>query len=119
MAIELEVRWLDSADIDYLPNWVPDAPEKVFFQVGITVGESGQDGASVFQAIIATPEGIASKASETPDFEFPDRNLIVLRRYSFSALQERIASIVAKCARHTWEDSAICLNRFFHWEHER
>ena len=115
--LKLEMRNFCSADVDDPSVWEPAPDDEVFFQLEFEVAEIGRRGGNVFQATVATPEGLRWFADkfESP---FPDRGLLVMDEYSWSSLNSRLESILVHCAGATWQESVDCLRLYFLWEYE-
>lgn len=120
MSIELEIRWLRSPDVNDLRNWQPSSPQEIFYPLEIDLGQKGFEGANVFDVLVATPEALQKHWDEykRSNRQFPDRNLLVFGEYSWNLVHERVKKIVKSCERDTWQESVVCLNRYFRWEYE-
>jgi len=90
----------------------------VYFQLEIEIGEEGKAGGHLFQLVAATPEGLLAIGRRYPARGFPDRALLVFSEYRWEALVERVERIVTRCTRSTWDESVLCLQRYFEWEYE-
>jgi len=116
--MKLEIRDFSSADIDDVWNWNPSSHEDVFFQLEFEIGEVGQLGGNLFQLVIATPEGIRKFSKEFGTNRVPNRNLLVIGDFDWKSLVRKLEEIIQSCERATWNESIICLQRFFQWEYE-
>lgn len=112
MMITPRIYDLHSTDID-LETWSPEDGDLVSFGLTLDIG-SGGEGADEFQVLIASAESLVA------DGPASGKATILVDRdsYSFSAVEELLASIVASCARPTWEGAALALSRHFLWEYE-
>ena len=115
--MKLEIRDYSSGDLDRVWDWVPNKADAVYFHLAIEIGEAGNQGGDFFDLVVATPEGLREYSKEF-GVELPDRCLLVFSEYGWSALVRRLESILESCARDTWEESVLCLQRYFHWEYE-
>ena len=114
----LEITNYHSADVDLVWEWNPSRLDEVFFQLSFEVSEKGQRGGTVFQVVIATPEGIRATFERFGPAGVPDRNLIVMCEYSWDAALDMLKSVVKKCECPSWEQSMEKLSRYFLWEYE-
>jgi hypothetical protein len=112
----LEIRSIHSADIDEIWSWQPARPEEVFFVLHLDIGEVGDERSDSFQVVIATPEGIQAKILQVGGII--DRNLIVLKEYSWDMLIQHLDLILAHCKADSWTDTVIKLQKYLRWEYE-
>ena len=116
MAITLEVLNYSSPDVSDLIKWDPESPNEILFCLEMEIGEKGKEGGHLFQVLVATPEAIrhfCKKYDRTVD-----RNLLIILDYSWTEIDMRIRRIVESCCRDNWNNSMLCLNRYFKWEYE-
>jgi hypothetical protein len=112
----LKLIGISSTDVIHLRDWIPASRDEVYVTLFIEIGVPERPRGNFFQAVIATPEGLRRHAEEHS--EIPDRNLLLCLDYNWTDVEERIARIVASCARDTWGESVACLQRYFEWEYE-
>lgn len=114
--IVLEVKDYYSADVDQVWLWKPQREQPIYYHLAISIGMVRDDRSDDFQVIIATPEGLAARTEG--ENVLSDRNLIVLREYSWQAVEASLEPILERCAAASWHESVIRLQRYFLWEYE-
>jgi hypothetical protein len=128
-----------SADVSDLASWSPDSLADIYFGLELSIGIAREEGADLFQVLVATPEALRKYSSYTPhmlgrpceatrDFEranphllgryFPARNMLVVMDYSWPDIRSVLEGIVDSCAGDSWDEIASKLSRYFHWEYE-
>jgi len=117
MNIELEIKDWFSSDINEIWNWVPKNNSDLYFTLDIEIGEVGKSEGSIFQIVIATPEGIRCNSNIRNNI-LSDRNLLILRNYDWDSVQKHLRKIVKSCSATTYEQSMLKLQRYFLWEYE-
>ena len=115
--MKLEIRDYHSVDVDQVWNWKPSADEDVYFHLEIEVAETGQEGGTLFQMVVATPKGLSWFAQQYKQ-PIPDRGLLILDQYSWQTVLARLERIVERCTQESWKESIECLSRYFLWEYE-
>jgi len=128
MAIKLEIRDYFSSDVDDLEGWHPATSSDVYFPLEIGIGEVGITGEHLFQAIIATPEGLikhhTGKALEAFNIlqrmgeESGKNALVIVDGYNWSKILSKLEKMVLECEKESWDESLDCLRKNFFWEYE-
>tara|TARA_R110002111_G_scaffold100976_6_gene156542 strand:+ start:102550 stop:102933 length:384 start_codon:yes stop_codon:yes gene_type:complete len=120
--MKLEISNFSTMLIPEAWDWVPKQADEVYFSCEFNIEPDDCSAAGHnFFIIVATPEGLAKKAMEfdTTDEKFIiDRNLIIMKNYSWGAFVDHLNEIVTACTRETWNESVLCLQRYFLWEFE-
>jgi hypothetical protein len=114
--IKLEIRSYYSSDVEVDSS--ESVSESMWFPLQLEIGCSGRIGADIFDAMVATPEGLRGKAVPDDTGALSVRGLLVFREFSWSSLRRTIDVILAQCQAETWEESVLRLQRFFFWEYE-
>lgn len=112
----LKLMGISSTDVIHLRDWIPADRDEVYVTLFIEIGAEGRPRGNFFQVVLATPEGLRRHAEEHG--EIPDRNILICLDYDWTEVEERVARIVASCARDSWGESVACLQRYFEWEFE-
>jgi hypothetical protein len=116
--MRLYAKSVSSPDAFGFPNWTPDDPKDVAILVEVEIGEEGQQGADLFQVMLATPRGLERIAIQRSSVVISDRALVVMKEVSAGTFVEWLSSTLEKCAADTWVSSVERLQRYFLWEYE-
>lgn len=111
----VEIKSLMSPDLDV--GAVEAAQEgSICFLLEIELGMKGQASADLFQVMVANPEGLRRLTPR--DGVLTDRAMIVLREFSWPALQAVLQRIVDRCDTGDWNETVLRLQRYWRWEYE-
>ena len=105
-----------SADIASVWQWQPARPEDVYYNLQMEIGPTDQDGGTIFQVRVATPEALRARAGCTGFLE--GRCLLVVSPYSWPAVERRLHEIVRCCSGRDHAHVISMLCGFFLWEYE-
>lgn len=114
--IRLEIRSIGSPDVEF-DSWKPSTNEEIFFLIEIEIGETGVEGADLFQVVVATPEALRAR-SITGKYTIRDRSTIVVSNYDWKKIKNALEAIIRSCESESWETSTLNLQRYFVWEYE-
>lgn len=113
--VELELRDLSSSNVASIEKWRPNSLEQVFISLDLEIGLKGETASNMFHVKVATPEALRSRQHE---YVIARNRTLVIDEFDFKKLREAIQEIMQSCSKQTWEESCICLQRFFQWEYE-
>ena len=113
-----ELKFIDCADIEDLPNWRP-ADDDVCFWLTLSIGLPGSEAADIFQVCVATPSGLKSSLGRRikPRGGAQARP-IVLPSYSWPAALDAIRERLESSEGSGRLDIQEKLRRHFVWEYE-
>ena len=115
MKEKLILKSISSSEVDF-SSWYPLSDEDVFICLDLEIEFcDGTDGSNIFYVTIATPKAL-EKHREGPIL-VRNRTLVVAE-YSYDIVKSEIIRILNECARETWIDSCLVLQRYFQWEYE-
>ncbi len=116
---ELEVAGWSSPDVDFLESWVPGNPEDVFYCLELEIGPAGGGGTDLFQALVATPQGLQAYKEKHGRLHKPDQQILfVFPEYSWKAVEQKVLETVADCTAADFIDSLVNLRKHFAWEYD-
>jgi len=115
--VAIEIKDYFASDIDDFWSWKPSDPQDVYFALSLNIGPEDEDGADIFEVVIATPLGLVGKA-RTGSNIIADRAILIVASYDRKEVLEHLGSILSKCASESWVESSQKLQRYFHWEYE-
>jgi hypothetical protein len=114
----LEIRALDSPDVDgAIEAARPRSNEEVHYLLTLTIGVVGEDGADLFNVVIATPEALRCRAVDNRGI-LADRATIIVREFDWPTIRSHLEAILRKCDAPTMSEATQRLHRYFHWEYE-
>lgn len=113
--VELELRDLSSSNVASIEKWRPNSLEQIFISLDLEIGLKGETASNMFHVKVATPEALRSRQHE---YVIARNRTLVIDEFDFKKLREAIQEIMQSCSKQTWEESCICLQRFFQWEYE-
>ena len=90
-------------------------PEDVYFLLQCEIGMADDIRCDVFDVMIATPRGLLR--SSRP-LLISSRGLIVIRRFTWSDINDEIDRILKECWGGRWIESVFVLRRYFLHEYE-
>jgi hypothetical protein len=114
MTVRLRVKSIVSSDVD-VDEWTPGSLEDVYFPLELEIGLAGAESASLFQLLVATPEGLRRYARTEI---ISERGLLVLSEFSWQIVHETLDRIIVGCAGNSWQETTVRLQRYFTWEYE-
>jgi hypothetical protein len=91
--------------------------EDVFDLLTLTIGMTGERGASLFYTTIATPEALKARAPEDPTVMF-SRAVMIVSEYDWHTIDAGLKVILKACEAPTWSEATERLLRYFTWEYE-
>jgi hypothetical protein len=114
VTVRLRIKSIDSTDVA-VDLWRPESLADVYFPLDLEIGLAGAESASVFQVMVATPEGLRRHARGEI---ISDRGMLVLSEFSWETVHKTVDRIIAECAGDTWQETTLRLQRYFMWEYE-
>ena len=126
MAIALEIKSIDSADVPLeiqtdglnpFPGWSPSDPEDFGMQLTVLIGVMGFNAGDNFQIYVCTRK---HHKSLRPDAKQRLRlaKYVYIERYSWPALKTLLEDRVRGCQGADWPESLLKLRSQFDWEYE-
>ncbi len=106
---------LFSPDISELEKFIPEDSTNFSIFVQALVGPIEGKGEESFDFTICTSEWLKDKYSGEIVFL---RNLILVDHFDFKKIKERVEDLVRSLSGKDWNDFAIQLSRYGHWEFE-
>lgn len=105
---------------NHYPSWDDFAAAKLsepwdecaWFELDI--GVEGQEGTTLFQALVATHAAI-SRARE----KYKKRRILVVESFEPQIFETALRKYVESCAAHTWDDIVERLRCNMYWEYEK
>lgn len=115
-AVTPVLKGVHCADVDDLATWTPEGDE-ICLWLELSIGLPDGDAADTFQVCLASRTGLKSirERSGKPPGAEPARP-IVLREYSWGALQGAIRNRLESCAGADWPEVQQKLRRQFDWD---
>jgi len=110
------IKSMHSPDVE-LQEWQPASLEDVCFLLQMEIGPAGEEGADVFDVMVATPEGLRRLQRQGEMF-ISKRALFVVAHYSVDELLRSLAELVASCDGESWVQCVQKLQRYFQWEYD-
>jgi hypothetical protein len=114
LSLRLETKRISSPDVE-VDIWEPESRDDVYVLLEVEIGVAGEDGADIFQLMIATPEGLRRHAGGEV---IAERALVVVSDFSWAQVRKTLGAIVDRCAANDWSESVLRLQRYFSWEYE-
>lgn len=115
--IKLEIKYISSPNVN-LESWRPKELKDVCIPITVDIGEEGDDASEIFQAVIATPEGLRDYLDKEGEFYRFSQYYIIVTEYNWKVIKDVIRARVNLCCRESWQKSALLLSRYFLWEYE-
>jgi hypothetical protein len=117
-SVKGELRGLYSPDIPEtdLESFRPEDGDNFALLVTAFVGPSDAPGEEMFDFVVCTPRWLAEHPPEK-GFWFL-RNHLLLTRWDYEVLERAVRDLCAHAVGDTWEEVAMKLSRYGHWEFE-
>jgi hypothetical protein len=80
----------------------------------LDIGVEGQEGTTLFQALVATPAAVSRAKGDDRH-----RRLLVVDSFEPQALAATLREYVSSVEAHTWDDVVERLRRNMYWEYEK
>ena len=110
-----ELKSLHSPDIENLSSWIPERQDFAIL-LQVIAGPAGEIGGESFDLTLCSPSWI-NKTVEKGRI-ITGRHLLIVARYDYGRISEFISNYVSSCYGETWQEIALKLARFGHWEFE-
>jgi hypothetical protein len=114
VTVRLRIKSIHSPDVE-IDAWRPESLEDVYFPLELEIGLAEKESASLFQIMVATPEGLRRNAKETI---ISERGMLVLSEFSWKIVHDALDRIIASSAGDSWQETVLRLQRYFFWEYE-
>jgi hypothetical protein len=88
---------------------------RIFFDLDI--GKVGKDASDIFSSAIFTGGADLVYVEKFGPLPY-DGRVFIFDRFEGVKIWKHLEDVVASCARSTWEETALELNRYFLWEFE-
>ena len=112
--VHAELRGLHSPDVDDLRTFAPGEVFSVF--IGASIGLKGERGAEEFSFTVCSPLWLCA------DLERHDviagRHLLFMKEYNYEGLLRYIHKCLPHATGRNWNEVALKLSRWSHWEFE-
>ncbi|HEY6475382.1 MAG TPA: Imm8 family immunity protein [Polyangia bacterium] len=112
------LKGVHCATVDDLVNWAPDGDEMCVW-LELSIGPADGDAADLFQVCIATQSGLKAAPRSIKARDGVKARPIVLREYSWGAVQGAIRNRLGSCSGADWTEIQQKLRRQFDWVHEK
>jgi hypothetical protein len=109
-----ELKGFDCIDHDPIEDWIPSGDEVVNYHLCLHIGSRDEVGADYFNVQVVTPQSINSQNLGSS----LSKRSLVINPYSWSAVRERVESVLSECIGSDWSQCADLLSKHFHWEFE-
>jgi immunity protein 8 of polymorphic toxin system len=109
------LRRLHSLDADPLAEFAPDDPESFSIFVQALVGPQDAEGEESFDFTITTASWLAEHSAPEKGFEFL-QGVLLLSRWDYDIVVRAIGDLCRRTEGETWEEVAMSLSRYGHWE---
>lgn len=114
--MKARIKRIICADIENLDSWRPADPDDVAIPIEMEIGPDDDDGADLFQALVANKTGFRRYRQAVPGPVACPR-LFVLR-FDWPAVKQRIESIVEECSGPDWPSIVRQWRTYFLWEYD-
>lgn len=92
---------------------IPDEPDACAVLIQAEIGPKGSEGAEIFQFEVVTPRWLLAN----PQLRWA-RSQLFLPEFSWNEVEALLKRLVSSVSGETWEEIAIKLSRYMHWEFE-
>jgi hypothetical protein len=107
-----EIRHIQSPDLN--PPNLPTDPSDCEIAFQAFIGPNGGEGEEAFNFSVVTPARLARDAG--PRW---GRSTLIIPVFEWTPVVQAVAKLLASCARPTWAEVAIELNKELRWEFDR
>jgi hypothetical protein len=114
-SVRAALRRLHSPDADPLTEFAPDDPESFSIFVQALIGPQDAEGEESFNFTITTASWLAEQSAPEKGFEFL-QGVLLLSRWDHDIVVRAISDLCRKTEGGTWEEVAMSLSRYGHWE---
>jgi len=111
--MQAELKRLHSPDVTDLNAFRPNGPFGFLLQA--MVGPQGADGEEAFDVVVCTPEWLGSHMNGPIQ---PGRHFLLVRDYSYEAVEYYLRAFCVSCQGNTWPEVARRVGRIGKWEFE-
>ena len=111
-----ELKSWHSSDIEDFDSYIPENSNNFCFVLTVLVGSLGEPGEESFDIQICTPQWLISSYPE--DEIIFSRHMIIVFKYDFNHLLNRIKNAIESCTGKDWNIIAEKVSRIGHWEFE-
>jgi Immunity protein 8 len=109
------LKSISSPDISELEQFNPENGSVFMLLLEGVFAPPGVDGGDVFSFEVCSPEWIKLQAGKG---FIVGRSMIVVDQFNFNKLKAFLQKLAAGCTGENWEEAAIKLSRYGHWEFE-
>ncbi|MEN3931788.1 immunity 8 family protein [Microvirga sp. W0021] len=113
--MKAEIKKIMSPDVD-LKTYKPEKDDFFGFLIEIFIGPHDFDGSEMFQVVVCTPEWL--KENMINGKVLIGYRFILIEFYDMNKIFSEIKSYVENCSGNNWQEIALKLCRFAHWEFE-
>ena len=114
--MKAEIKYIHSPDIEDLATYRPIDNESFSFLLQVVAGPEGSDGEESFDITVCTPKWLLENRNN--DDIIIARHNIIMFKYDWLKLVERIENFVRGCIGADWNECALKLSRLGYWEFE-
>lgn len=107
-----EIRHIHSPDLQ--PPNLPEDPLDCEIAFQAFIGPRDGEGEEAFNFSVVTPARLA----RSPMARW-GRGILVIVTFEWTAVIQAVATLLASCARPTWKEVAVELNKELRWEFDR
>jgi hypothetical protein len=112
----VQIKYIHGLPHEDIDSFRPEISENFWYTICIGIGPSDIEGCHDFVFYVGTPRAFDHKIqNEGPMW---GRHYMIVNHFDASEIRAAIEKKVAECARPTFEETALVLSRFFHWEFE-
>lgn len=110
------IKTIISPDLADLDSYVPEEPDHFGFHLQLLIGPESEPGEESFEITVCSPRWLSTHYDN--EAIILGAYHIIMMRYDYRRLMERIYSLVAHCESDNWSKIALKLARFSRWEFE-
>ncbi|MFU2078882.1 Imm8 family immunity protein [Avibacterium endocarditidis] len=98
-----------------LETYKPEIDRLVYITIFLCIGlDDGTDAGDYFEFEICSLEWLRLYQPKPAIL----RHIMIVDRYDFKAIKDYVLSCIEKCDGDSWDEIALKLSRYFHWEYE-
>jgi len=114
--MKAKIKEFSSPDVYDLVNFIPDKVDNFCFYLEISVGVENEIGSEQFGITICTPIWLLE--NKPNDAILFGRSYLIVFRYNYYKIYEKIKSYIENLNGNSWEDLAWKICRIGIWEFE-